>query len=490
MVKMKPLRLWPAVGAALVASSANGQALYSLFDLGDGGGVATVVGGVGPGGSMTGAIEFGAEARRAFYFDGNTMVDLGTLGGSMSGGVRVNAAGIVVGASKLAGDFVMHAFWSDGITMHDLGSFGGWSFANGINDRGTIVGEADDADGRAHAFVFNDGVMTDLAPSELPASSTDIASNGEICGYYTPASGGQAFLYDGTFHALGSPPDGGGSVALSLNDVKEVVGYYAYPYGSYHIGRAFVYQNGVMSVVATASGDYSYAYAVNNTGEIVGRYGTVGGGQSYGCLIQNLQIVNLNGLIDGSGAGYTVTDARDINDNGQIAASALTPDGSEHAVLLTPHYPVQPTAYTLYRGRYVSGGLSDLFDSDDAYLRVYPGLVMNGFEAPVQVVVTGTARSLSRYSDLRLELEAHVSSPNLRQTIELYDYQSGQWVNLDTTMGTSSDSVRTAIAPDPSRFVQFLTNEVKARLSWKPAGLVNAWPWTASLDQVQWTVTP
>ena len=44
---------------------------------------------------------------------------------------------------------------------------------------------------------------------------------------------------------------------------------------------------------------------------------------------------DLNGLIEPS-LGYWLDEARAINESGQIAANAVTPDGFLHAVLLTP----------------------------------------------------------------------------------------------------------------------------------------------------------
>ena len=58
--------------------------------------------------------------------------DLGTLGGTDADGVGVNDRGWVVGISRVAGDQSGHAFlWRDGV-MTDLGTLGGPnSFAAG-----------------------------------------------------------------------------------------------------------------------------------------------------------------------------------------------------------------------------------------------------------------------------------------------------------------------------------------------------------------------
>jgi probable HAF family extracellular repeat protein len=46
--------------------------------------------------------------------------------------------------------------------MTDLGTLGGFSGAEAINAAGQVVGWSDDVLGRQHAFLWEDGTMTDL----------------------------------------------------------------------------------------------------------------------------------------------------------------------------------------------------------------------------------------------------------------------------------------------------------------------------------------
>ena len=54
------------------------------------------------------------------------------------------------------------------------------------------------------------------------------------------------------------------------------------------------------------------------------------------CLWENDTYFNLNDLVDATAAGWTLTEAQDINDNGWIVGYGYNPSGSQQAFLLTP----------------------------------------------------------------------------------------------------------------------------------------------------------
>jgi probable HAF family extracellular repeat protein len=109
-------------------------------------------------GQLTGfRVRFVDGATTAFrYTDAMGFMDLGSLG-SDSQGTAINTAGVVVGSSTVQPG-VSHAFRArPGETMQDLGTLGGtYSGANGINDDGTVVGSATLANVQGHAFVYSD----------------------------------------------------------------------------------------------------------------------------------------------------------------------------------------------------------------------------------------------------------------------------------------------------------------------------------------------
>ncbi len=81
--------------------------------------------------------------------------------------------------------------------MQDLGTLPGdiLSVANSINDRGEVVGESDDPNGNARAYLRQNGVMMDLN-ALIPAGSPlfllcglSINSSGQIAGFGMTSGG-------------------------------------------------------------------------------------------------------------------------------------------------------------------------------------------------------------------------------------------------------------------------------------------------------------
>jgi probable HAF family extracellular repeat protein len=149
-------------------------------DIGTLGGVSSIGCAINDKGQVVGRYQRGpAEPQqRAFLYDRiSGAKDLGTLGtGKESEALAVNNQGDVVGWSLIAEpapntDLSSHAFlWSKG-KMTDLGTLGGKnSSASSINDKGQIVGTAEDGEGALRGFIWQDGEGVSL-DSLLPPNS-------------------------------------------------------------------------------------------------------------------------------------------------------------------------------------------------------------------------------------------------------------------------------------------------------------------------------
>lgn len=155
--------------------------------------------------SIGGSISGGVSGAKAFSWNGSSLTQLGTLGGSDSLATAVNSAGQIVGQSTLLGtdalDTKGHAFVYSGGTMAALAEAAGatMSLADDINDSGDIVGTYRTASFANHAFIYRNGVMTDLnglisGSGWVLAEATSISDDGYVTGYGTHNGVTTAFL--------------------------------------------------------------------------------------------------------------------------------------------------------------------------------------------------------------------------------------------------------------------------------------------------------
>jgi probable HAF family extracellular repeat protein len=140
--------------------------------------------------------------------------DLGTLGGSTSEAIDVNASGLVIGKSLTDGDTATHFFiWSAGMGMVDLNArLGTITSVVEINDAGQIIGTYAAAAGESHAFVYTPGSgLRDLGTlGGTTSAPTGLNDAGQVVGSST--------LADGSTHAfLWTPTDG-------IDDITAVTG--------------------------------------------------------------------------------------------------------------------------------------------------------------------------------------------------------------------------------------------------------------------------
>jgi len=142
----------------------------------------------------------------ALLWQNGKATDLGNLGGQMNNaGEDINNLGQVAGYSDLPGDTTMHGFlWQKNTGMMDLGTLPGdvGSDGDGINDLGQVVGGSWDADGNDRAYLWQNGVMTDLntlippdSPLYLIEATGTINDWGQIAGIAMVISTGETHAF-------------------------------------------------------------------------------------------------------------------------------------------------------------------------------------------------------------------------------------------------------------------------------------------------------
>jgi probable HAF family extracellular repeat protein len=282
----------------------------------------------------------------ATMFSGGKATSISTLGSTVSVANAINGSGEIAGWNSYdsSPNFDPQAFLYSNGTMQNINSpslFPSGTEAYGINNAGEVVGTGYINSSTFHAFLYSGGKMKDIGPSgAFQASAYAINTAGQIVGTYSLNSGASGtFLYtNGKMTTLPNPPGSRGGFGAAINDTGEIVGT-MFPSEGSHAAK---FSDGAWTDLGNLTGAQgSGATAINTAGQIVGTaifppiYKPFRAGKHVPFISTAGGLVNLNTLIP-SGTGFTLTDAVDINESGQILCDATNASGNAHAVLLNP----------------------------------------------------------------------------------------------------------------------------------------------------------
>jgi probable HAF family extracellular repeat protein len=264
------------------------------------------------------------------------VVDLGTLGGRSSRATGVNDRGMVVGEAETAKGR-LHAFaWTEGGGMRDLGDLGGGvSVANGVNEGGLVVGEAEDSNGVMRAFAWSEaaGISAIDAHGSVQSYAHAVNRDGIIVGAAEFPEGRRAVIWsNGVGMAVGGLGEGD-SEACDVNDGDVVAGRRQVGSGDDAGSRGFVYYSrstdaALASVEAARPDGRTAALAVNNLGQVTG-YGEDADGRRRVILYEPVRGMR---VLDTGGNAYS--EGRGINDGGAIVGAMLRGDADDDHALL------------------------------------------------------------------------------------------------------------------------------------------------------------
>jgi probable HAF family extracellular repeat protein len=319
---------------------------YTVTDLGTLGGKRSLAFGINRAGHVVGSAETADGRTHAFVYVKNALIDLGTFGGDESHAYRISDGGLIVGrASTTEGDFRPFVTSATGelfdLSQEDARLKGVFSTAVDINSSGYLVGHRqthmDHMAGRRRVFIYRDFRVVDLGTfGGEDGVVAAINEAGWLVGYFgtephADYADHRGFLLDeGGLTDVGSL-GGRMTTPTDINDSNQVVGYAQVGSGENH---AFFYRAGTLTDLGTLpGGTQSYAYAINNLGQAVGASDSRAGAQR-AVLFDRGELRDLNGLIAAS-SRWLLTEARDINDSGQIVGTGIF-EGQVRAFLLTP----------------------------------------------------------------------------------------------------------------------------------------------------------
>ncbi len=211
-------------------------------------------------------------------------------------------------------------------------------FATGINDSGMITGYGLTGSSVPHGFKYQGGItdLNNLVGSPWTIMATLCSNTSGTIGGFGYKNTSEPYIITINGSTVTEVYEGDGMV-YCINELGDIAGD-AKIYGGTH---AFVKKNGSFTLIDWDTDKTSYAFGINDSCQVVGKIQNLAATYSYAFIWEDEQTINLNQQIP-DGSGWSLEEAWDINNNGQIVGGG-TINGEQHAFMLTPTVKSVPT---------------------------------------------------------------------------------------------------------------------------------------------------
>ncbi len=260
------------------------------------------------------------------------------------------------------------------------------SIANDLNDSGQIVGFTSDLFGKTTAILWENGETKPLPSMDaFYGNPQSINKSGEMVGIIGPDDSSRFFAHwDKELTPTLQGRSGGN---YSINDSGQIAGSFEFSPGNFNVGialngslteigtlgtsseipldinnqgmvvgygdtlannlRGFLYDGDTITALRMIPGigGQTFANAINELGQVVGSSVAAGGAFEHATLWNGYQVFDLNDFLDveSKNAGWVLTNALDINDQGWIVGEAKNSITEEkHAFLFSSDNPIPP----------------------------------------------------------------------------------------------------------------------------------------------------
>lgn len=338
--------------------NASGQVAYSLVtdldspvrawfydgssfrDIGTLGGPFARITGLNNVGQVTGISRDRSDKVRSFVWSRRRgMVDLGTLpGADEAWEPAINDRGEVAGYSSGNPLPYPHAFrWAAASGIEDLGAFtsgpDSTSQANALNDDGMVAGNSLTAGLGYHAFAWTraNGMVDIDTLGTTYSAPVAVGAKGQVAGnFFVDGGHTRVFVWTraGGMRDIGTAGrEDAWMVAMSSGGRISGVLLESSPYQR---AMTWTRETGLV-LLGTLGGDLSHASAANNLGQVVG--GALTRANDYHAYVWSARegMIDLNGRLRNAPASLRLYSAQAISDNGSIVAGS-----NAGLVLLTP----------------------------------------------------------------------------------------------------------------------------------------------------------